>query len=34
LLKRARDITLAVPILLVWQFAEGRRALAREPGEV
>jgi putative membrane protein len=28
LLKRARDIALGVPILLVWQAAEGQRALA------
>jgi glycosyltransferase 2 family protein len=31
LLKRARDIAVGVPILLVWQAAEGRRALARLP---
>jgi glycosyltransferase 2 family protein len=29
LLKRARDIVLGVPILLIWQAAEGRRALAK-----
>lgn len=29
LLKRARDIALGVPILLVWHAAEGQRALAR-----
>jgi glycosyltransferase 2 family protein len=28
LLKRARDITVGVPVLLIWQAAEGRRALA------
>lgn len=28
-LKRARDIALGVPVLLVWHAAEGRRALAR-----
>ena len=28
LLKRARDIALGVPVLLLWQAAEGRRALA------
>jgi len=28
-LKRARDIVLGVPVLLLWQLAEGRRALAR-----
>jgi hypothetical protein len=27
LLKRARDITLGVPILLAWQLAEGGHAL-------
>jgi glycosyltransferase 2 family protein len=27
-LKRARDITLGVPVLLIWQAAEGRRAIA------
>src|SRR6516165_8209241 len=30
-LKRARDIAIGVPVLLLWQGAEGRRALAR-PG--
>jgi putative membrane protein len=30
-LKRARDIAVGVPVLLVWQAAEGRRALARGP---
>jgi putative membrane protein len=29
LLKRARDIAIGVPILLIWQAVEGRRALAR-----
>jgi glycosyltransferase 2 family protein len=29
-LKRARDITLGVPVLLVWQAAEGRRVIAAE----
>jgi putative membrane protein len=28
LLKRARDVVLGVPVLLLWQAAEGRRALA------
>jgi len=32
LLKRARDIAVGVPILLIWQVVEGQRALAREPG--
>jgi hypothetical protein len=31
LLKRARDIAVGVPILLMWQAAEGRRALAVRP---
>ncbi len=31
LLKRARDIALGVPILLIWHAAEGERALARKP---
>lgn len=31
LLKRARDIAIGVPTLLVWQAVEGRRALAAEP---
>jgi putative membrane protein len=31
LLKRARDIALGVPILLIWHAAEGQRALARRP---
>ena len=34
LLKRARDIALGVPVLLIWQAVEGRRALAaREPAD-
>jgi putative membrane protein len=33
LLKRARDITVGVPILLVWQATEGRRALAGRPND-
>jgi len=28
-LKRARDVTIGVPVLLLWQSAEGRRALTR-----
>ncbi|MDP9084917.1 MAG: lysylphosphatidylglycerol synthase domain-containing protein [Pseudomonadota bacterium] len=32
LLKRARDIAIGVPILLIWQVAESRRALRRAPG--
>lgn len=31
LLKRARDIALGVPILLIWHAAEGQRALAKPP---
>jgi glycosyltransferase 2 family protein len=31
LLKRARDIAVGVPILLIWQAAEGKRALAGRP---
>ena len=31
LLKRARDIALGLPILLVWHAAEGQRALAKSP---
>jgi glycosyltransferase 2 family protein len=30
-LKRARDIVIGVPVLLMWQAAEGRQALARGP---
>jgi putative membrane protein len=29
LLKRARDIAIGIPVLLLWQFAEGSRALKR-----
>jgi putative membrane protein len=32
LLKRARDIAIGVPILLLWQAAEGRRAIQGKPG--
>jgi putative membrane protein len=32
LLKRARDVAVGVPILLIWQGVEGRRALAAGPG--
>jgi hypothetical protein len=32
LLKRARDIALGVPILLIWHAAEGRRAIAKSAG--
>ena len=31
-LKRARDIAVGAPILLLWQAMEGRRALAGKPG--
>jgi len=31
LLRRARDIAIGVPILLVWQAAEGRRAMTGKP---
>jgi putative membrane protein len=34
LLKRARDIAVGVPILLIWQAVEGRRALAARPGAI
>jgi putative membrane protein len=34
LLKRARDIAVGVPILLIWQAVEGRRALAGRPGAI
>jgi len=34
LLKRARDIAVGVPILLLWQAVEGRRALAQQDGDV
>ena len=30
-LKRARDIAIGVPVLLIWQAREGRHALARAP---
>jgi hypothetical protein len=30
-LKRARDVVVGVPILLLWQAAEGRHALGRPP---
>src|SRR5256886_16477973 len=33
LLKRARDIAVGVPILLIWQAVEGQRALAAERPE-
>lgn len=33
LLKRARDIAIGVPTLLIWQFAEGRRLLTRSRRE-
>ena len=32
LLKRARDIAIGVPVLLLWQAAEGRRAFAQSDG--
>jgi putative membrane protein len=32
LLKRARDVALGVPILLIWHAAEGRRAVAKSRG--
>jgi glycosyltransferase 2 family protein len=32
-LKRARDIAIGVPVLLLWQAAEGRRALGRPAGD-
>jgi len=32
LLKRARDIAIGVPVLLIWQAVEGQRALADRPG--
>jgi len=34
LLKRARDVVVGVPVLLTWQFLEGKRAFARPNGEV
>jgi putative membrane protein len=33
LLKRARDIVVGVPVLLVWQIVEGKRAFAQQNGE-
>jgi putative membrane protein len=32
LLKRARDVTIGVPALLIWQAVEGRRAITRGKG--
>lgn len=32
LLKRARDIAIGIPVLLVWQAVEGQRAFADRPG--
>ncbi len=32
LLKRARDVVIGVPVLLSWQFVEGRRTLAERRG--
>ncbi len=32
LLKRARDLAIGIPVLLLWQGVEGRRALADRPG--
>lgn len=34
LLKRARDVAVGVPVLLLWQMMEGRRAFSRENGSV
>jgi len=34
LLKRARDVVVGVPVLLAWQFLEGKRAFAQQNGEV
>lgn len=34
LLKRARDVAVGVPVLLLWQMIEGRRALGRANGPV
>ncbi|MGN6452925.1 MAG: hypothetical protein ACTHL7_07660 [Steroidobacteraceae bacterium] len=31
-LKRARDVAIGVPVLLLWQAAEGRHALRRPEG--
>ena len=33
LLKRARDIAVGVPVVLLWQIVEGKRAFARQNGE-
>lgn len=33
LLRRARDIVVGVPVLLIWQAVEGRRAFAQQNGE-
>jgi uncharacterized membrane protein YbhN (UPF0104 family) len=32
LLKRARDVFLGIPVLLIWQLVEGRRAFALQNG--
>jgi glycosyltransferase 2 family protein len=32
LIKRARDVAIGIPVLLLWQGVEGRRALADRPG--
>ena len=31
LLKRGRDVVVGVPMLLIWQALEGKRAFSREP---
>jgi hypothetical protein len=33
LLKRARDIAVGVPVVLLWQIVEGKRAFARQNRE-
>jgi uncharacterized membrane protein YbhN (UPF0104 family) len=33
LLKRARDVAVGVPVLLLWQIVEGKRAFRRQNGE-
>jgi len=33
LLKRARDIVVGVPVLLIWQVLEGKRAFTQQNGE-
>jgi putative membrane protein len=33
LLKRARDVAVGVPVLLLWQIVEGKRAFGRQNGE-